>query len=77
MAALPAARSGRAPLVMTGADPRMTHRFPSLFRRLGELQAQRPWLFVALAILSLLPAGFAAKGIGFKSDFASPPDIST
>ena len=48
----------------------MTHRFPSLFRRLGELQAQRPWLFVALAILSLLPAGFAAKGIGFKSDFA-------
>jgi predicted RND superfamily exporter protein len=48
----------------------MTHRFPSLFRRLAELQAQRPWLFIALAIVSLLPAGFAAKGIGFKSDFA-------
>lgn len=48
----------------------MAHRFPSPLRRLAELQAHRPWLFVLIAVLSLVPAGWAAKGIGFKSDFA-------
>lgn len=48
----------------------MAHRFPSPLRRLAELQAHRPWLFVLVAVLSLVPAGWAAKGIGFKSDFA-------
>lgn len=48
----------------------MTHRFPTLLQRLGELQAKRPWLFIAIAVLSLVPAAWATKGLGFKSDFA-------
>lgn len=48
----------------------MTHRFPPPLRRLGELQAKRPWLFIVLALVSLLPAGLAARGLGFKADFA-------
>ena len=48
-------------------------RFPLLLARLGNLQASYPWHFIALAILSLLPALwgiFGGGGLGFKSDFA-------
>jgi predicted RND superfamily exporter protein len=48
----------------------MTHRFPTILRRLGELQTRRPWLFIAIALLSLVPAAWSAKGLGFKADFA-------
>ncbi|GMV14347.1 MAG: MMPL family transporter [Polyangiaceae bacterium] len=48
----------------------MTHRFPTPLQRLGQLQAKRPWLFIVLALVSLLPAGLSAKGLGFKADFA-------
>ncbi|MBK8998482.1 MAG: MMPL family transporter [Myxococcales bacterium] len=48
----------------------MNHRFPTPLKRLGELQAKRPWLFIVLALVSLLPAGLSAKGLGFKADFA-------
>jgi uncharacterized protein len=43
---------------------------PRLLVKLGELQAARPWLFVVIALLSLIPAAFAAAGLGFKADFA-------
>ena len=39
-------------------------------RRLGERQARRPWLFIAIALLSLVPAAWSAKRVGFKADFA-------
>ncbi len=48
-------------------------RFPLLLARLGNLQASYPWHFIALAVLSLLPALwgiFGGGGLGFKSDFA-------
>ncbi|MBK7583064.1 MAG: MMPL family transporter [Myxococcales bacterium] len=48
----------------------MTHRFPTVLQRLGELQARRPWLFIAIAVVSLLPAAWSTLGLGFKSDFA-------
>jgi uncharacterized protein len=38
--------------------------------RLGDLQARRPWWFVAVAVLTMLPAGIAASYLGFKADFA-------
>ena len=43
---------------------------PRILVKLGELQAQRPWWFVWFAILSLIPAAWAAKGLGFKADFS-------
>src|SRR5262245_36453387 len=43
---------------------------PRVLVRLGELQAQRPWWFVWGAILTLIPALLAAKGLGFKADFS-------
>jgi uncharacterized protein len=43
---------------------------PKILVKLGELQAQRPWWFVWFAILSLIPAAWAAKGLGFKADFS-------
>ncbi len=48
-------------------------RFPPLLSRLGELQSRYPWHFVALAVLTLLPAlwgVFGGGGLGFKPDFA-------
>lgn len=46
------------------------HPTPRLLVRLGELQARYPWYFVAIAIVSLVPALFAALGLGFRGDFA-------
>ena len=43
---------------------------PALLVKLGRLQAERPWLFVLIAALSLIPAAFAARGLGFRADFA-------
>ncbi|HNS99542.1 MAG TPA: MMPL family transporter [Polyangiaceae bacterium] len=45
---------------------------PPILRRLGQLQADHPWRFLAIAFLSLLPALygiFGAGGLGFKSSF--------
>jgi hypothetical protein len=43
---------------------------PRLLQKLGEQQAKRPWLFVFLALLSLVPAVLATAGLKFKFDFA-------
>ena len=43
---------------------------PRVLVRLGELQARKPWLFVLIAVLSVIPAGIASAGLGFKADFA-------
>lgn len=48
-------------------------RIPPLLARLGDLQSRYPWHFVALAMLTLVPAlwGILGNGgLGFKSDFA-------
>jgi predicted RND superfamily exporter protein len=44
--------------------------FPGILQRLAALQAQRPWLFIAVAVLSMLPAAWATSRLGFKADFA-------
>src|SRR5882672_8026639 len=45
-----------------------------VLRRLGgrliELQIGRPWVIVALALLTALPAFFAARRLGLKTDFS-------
>jgi hypothetical protein len=43
---------------------------PRLLQWLGEQQARRPWLFVVLALISLVPAALATAGLKFKFDFA-------
>src|SRR6185295_11128116 len=45
-------------------------RTPALLAHLGDLQARRPWWFVGLALLTMLPAALAASRLGFKADFA-------
>ena len=48
-------------------------RLPRILERLGELQALYPWHFVAIALLTLLPAGWlivGGGGLGFKSSFS-------
>ena len=41
---------------------------PRILVALGRLQSARPWLFVLLAVLSLVPTGIAAAGLGYKED---------
>jgi uncharacterized protein len=43
---------------------------PKLLVILGTLQARRPWTFIVLALVSLLPAIWATVGLKFKADFA-------
>ncbi len=46
---------------------------PPVLKRLGELQSRYPWHFLAIALLTLLPAVygiFGAGGLGFKSSFS-------
>ncbi|PKN46747.1 MAG: hypothetical protein CVU63_07210, partial [Deltaproteobacteria bacterium HGW-Deltaproteobacteria-20] len=46
---------------------------PPILKRLGELQSRYPWHFLAIALLTLLPASygiFGAGGLGFKSSFS-------
>ncbi|HET9952908.1 MAG TPA: MMPL family transporter [Polyangiaceae bacterium] len=43
---------------------------PRVLRELARLQAAAPWRFIICAVLSLVPAGWAASRLGFKSDFA-------
>lgn len=46
---------------------------PPILRRLGELQSRYPWHFLAVALLTLVPAVygiFGAGGLGFKSSFS-------
>ena len=48
-------------------------RVPFIFARLGELQTRHPWHFVAIALLTLVPALFGIfgrGGLGFKPDFS-------
>ncbi len=52
------------------ATPESQHRLPGWLARVARLQAQRPWLLVLLAALSLVPAAFATSQLGFKADFA-------
>jgi len=47
-------------------------RVPALLAKLGELQARHPWHFLALGLLTLLPAlyGILGRGgLGFRPDF--------
>lgn len=48
----------------------MSHRFPRVLQKLSDLQVRRPWAFIVVAVLSLVPAIAAASGLGFRSDFA-------
>ena len=41
---------------------------PRLLVALGRLQAAHPWLFVLVALLTLVPTGLAASGLGYKED---------
>lgn len=43
---------------------------PRLFARLGAWQARKPFLLIAIALLSLIPAGFFTSQLGFKPSFA-------
>lgn len=45
-------------------------RLPGPLALLADLQASRPWLLVALALLTLVPSAFAASQLGFKPDFS-------
>lgn len=47
-----------------------SHHLPAWLARLAKLQSARPWLFVIVAILSLIPSLWAASGLGFRADFA-------
>jgi uncharacterized protein len=53
----------------TSAEER-ERRLPAVLSRLADLQASRPWLLIALAVLTLIPAAFASSQLGFKADFA-------
>ncbi|AKT39308.1 efflux RND transporter permease subunit [Chondromyces crocatus] len=43
---------------------------PRILQRLGAAQASRPWLFLLIAVLSMLPTGLLATQLGFKPDFS-------
>jgi len=43
---------------------------PAWLSKLARLQARRPWLLVALAVLTLLPAGWATARLALKLDLA-------
>lgn len=47
-----------------------SHHLPAWLARLARLQSERPWLFVFVAILTLVPSLWAAKGLGFRADFS-------
>ncbi len=48
----------------------MFHRFLRILAWLGRAQAERPWLFIVLAVLTLIPAGWATSKLGLKPDFS-------
>ena len=41
---------------------------PALLITLGRLQAERPWLFVLIAVVSLIPCVLAILGLGYRED---------
>ena len=43
---------------------------PRLLLLLGQLQTRRPWLLLAIALLTMIPAAWGAAGLKLKSDFA-------
>ena len=43
---------------------------PRLLLWLGQLQTRRPWLLLLVALLTMIPAAWAASGLTLKSDFA-------
>lgn len=43
---------------------------PRIFQWLGQWQANRPWLVLLMALLTIIPAGIGAAGLKFKPDFA-------
>ena len=48
-------------------------RVPAIFARLGELQSRYPWHFLAVGLISLLPALwgiFGRGGLGFRPEFS-------
>ncbi|MCC6644120.1 MAG: MMPL family transporter [Polyangiaceae bacterium] len=45
-------------------------RLPRFLHALGLLQFRRPWLLIAVALVSLVPAAWAASGLTYKEDFA-------
>lgn len=45
-------------------------RLTPLFAALAKKQAESPWLFVIVALLTLIPAAWAASGLKLKQDFA-------
>jgi uncharacterized protein len=49
---------------------RMAERTPSILVKLGRLQAQRPWLLVLIAVLSILPTAWSASKLKLKTDFS-------
>ena len=51
-------------------DSNPEHRLPAVLSALSRLQATRPWWFVAIAVLSMIPAAVATLHLGFKPDFS-------
>ena len=45
-------------------------QLPGWLALLARLQAERPWLLIVVAVLSLVPAGLATSQLGFKADFS-------
>jgi uncharacterized membrane protein YdfJ with MMPL/SSD domain len=45
-------------------------RLPGWLASLAELQSRRPWLLVIIAALSLVPAAWFARNLGFKPDLS-------
>ncbi|EYF08405.1 efflux RND transporter permease subunit [Chondromyces apiculatus] len=43
---------------------------PRILQWLGAAQARRPWLFLLIAVLTMLPTGLLSSKLGFKPDFA-------
>jgi predicted RND superfamily exporter protein len=46
------------------------HELPRILAWLGRAQAEKPWLFIVLAVLTLIPAGWATSKLGLKPDFS-------